>query len=419
MAKAPFRLGRENPAVIRLAVVGAGTRGTALAAHAAALPGTAVTAVAEPDPRRRAAFARAHALPDAACFETWERLVAADPLPFDAAIVATLDNAHTAPALALLARGRPLLIEKPLADTAADAAAIRDAAGAAGAVAAVCHTLRFMEPFATIRRRVAAGAVGTIVHIEHMEAIGHIRFTHNYVRGQWGDARVNTELLIHKCCHDIDFLAWLAGAPCESVASSGSLAFFHPDRAPADAAAHCLDCQRNDRCPYSALRLYVDTDRAAWPARTISVDHSREAHLAAVRAGPWNRCVWRAGNTVVDHQAVLLTFAGGATATCTLSGYSATNGRRLRIQGTEGELFFDEAARVARITRFDGAVPEEIPFPPAGAYHPEDRQIVADWLRAVRDPRRPPAVTPAEACRTLAIVFAAERARRDGTVVHL
>lgn len=408
------RLVPTSANIIRVAIVGAGTRGTALATHAAALPGVAVVAVAEPNPLRRVACARAHDLADNACFKTWQDL-AATPLPFDAAIIATLDNAHAAPALALLARGCHLLIEKPLADTAADAAAIRDASHDAGTVVAVCHTLRFMEPVVTIRERVATGAIGTLVHIEQMEAIGHIRFTHNYVRGQWGDARVNTALLIHKCCHDIDYLAWLAGTPCQTVASSGALSFFHPGNRPSDATLLCLDCPRNTRCLYSALRLYVDTDRTAWPARTISADHSREAHLAAVRSGPWNRCVWQAGNNVVDHQAVLLTFSDDATATCTLSGYSATNGRRLRIHGTEGELFYDEAARVVSIARFDGAILEPIPLPLTDVYHPEDRQIVVDWVRAMRDPARPPAVTPTEACRTLAIVFAAEHARLEGT----
>lgn len=397
---------------LRLAVIGAGTRGTALAVHAAVADNVRLVAVAECDQARRTTFARTHNLSADRCFESWEKL-AESSLPFDAAIIATRDNAHDAPALAMLARGCHLLIEKPLADTPAAAAAIRDAGHTAGAVIAVCHTLRFMAPFAEIRRRVVAGAVGKVVHIEHMEAIGHIRFTHNYVRGQWADTRTNTSLLIHKCCHDIDYLAWLVDAPCETVASVGSLMFFHAGNRPLDATPTCLDCPRRQHCLYSALRLYVDTDRTAWPARTISADHGREAHLAVVRAGPWNQCVWQADNNVVDHQAVLLSFVGGATATCTLSGFSTSNGRRLRVQGTEGELFFDEAVSSAWIKRFDAAAPEAIPLPHNTEYHPEDREIVADWLRAIRDPSHAPAVTPAEACRTLALVFAAERSRLE------
>ena len=99
--------------------------------------------------------------------------------------------------------------------------------------------------------------------------------------------------------------------------------------------------------------MYVNSPLNGWPARDICTLHTRDEHLHAVETGPYGKCVWHAGNDVVDHQVVLMEFDGGATATCTLTGYSATNGRRTRLQGTHGEMLFDEADGTITVKRFD------------------------------------------------------------------
>jgi predicted dehydrogenase len=401
---------------ITLAVIGAGTRGTALARKAAAL-GARIGAVAEPDAGRREGFAAEFQVPRA--YAAWEQLVQDGP-PCQAAILATLDNQHTGPALACLERGWHLLLEKPMADTLEDCTAIASAQERTGAVLAVCHTLRHLPVYTTMKQWVDEGRIGRPVHLEHMEAIGHVRYAHNYVRGRWGREAANTFLLLHKCCHDLDLIAWLLGSPCRQVASFGSLQFFRPEHAPAGSAPRCLACGLAERCVHSALRLYVEGDLEGWPARDVCSEHTREAHLEAIRTGPYGACAWRAGNDVVDHQTVLMAFEGGATATCAMTGYSATNGRRTRLQGTEGELFHDEASGWMTLQRFDGAEPLRFACPPSQAYHPEDEAIVGDWLRAIDDPGNAlVAVDAQEALRTHAIVFAAERSRREGRTVAL
>jgi predicted dehydrogenase len=403
---------------LRVAVIGAGTRGTALARHAAA-QGAAVAAVAEPDRGRREAFAREFALPAADVLASWEAMEGRD-LACDAAIITTLDNQHTGPALASLRRGWHLLLEKPMAATLEDCLAIEDAQRGAGVVLSVCHTLRHLDSYRTLKALIAGGALGRVMHIEHMEAIGHRRFAHNYVRGRWAREARNTFLLLHKCCHDLDLVSWLAAAPCRRVASFGGLAYFRPERAPAGSAARCLDCGLGAACLYSARRLYLEGDLEAWPARDVSAVHTPEAHLEAVRGGPYGACIWRTDNDVVDHQTVLLEFAGDATATVTLSGFSASNGRRTRVQGDRGELFYDEALGILEVTCFDGSPARRIACVALAGYHPEDAEIVRDWLQAIANPGEAHiAVDAREALRGHTVVFAAERARLEGRVVEL
>jgi predicted dehydrogenase len=408
----------KNP--VRIAVIGAGVRGTSLIRKLSSseFP-TQVVAVAEPDLNRRTSFAQEYVLPEDVQFPSWQAFVDSE-LYSDAVIIATMDNQHTGPAVACLQRGCHILIEKPLADTFSGCQSIVTTQREAGLVVSVCHTLRFMDAFRRIKQVIDDGVLGQLIHIEHMEAIGHYRFTHNYVRGRWSREENNAFLLLHKCCHDLDFLAWLIGCQCSRVSSFGSLKYFAPSNAPVGSGKRCLqDCQIVESCPYSALRVYVDanlTDRLTDLGKT----NTRQDRLEAVRHGPFGVCVWQAGNNVVDHQVVSMEFTNGTTVTCTLSGYAAFHGRRTTIQGTRAELIFSEADYSITIKRFSESEPEHIDLPRINAYHPEDQEIVDNWLSKIFDPfSKRMNVDASEAMRTLAIVFAAERSRNTGRIVEM
>ena len=410
---------KKTNEIIRVAIIAAGVRGSHLAQQLAyCMQPAQLVAVAEPDDKRRRSFAQAHDLPNGAQFTSWEDLCNSD-LVFDAAIVATLDNLHTAPVLACLHRGCHVLVEKPLANTLQDCLLIEEAQRQAGVIVSVCHTLRYMEAFRRIKQIVQGGLIGRLIHVEHMEAIGHMRFTHNYVRGRWAKEANNTFLLLHKCIHDIDFVAWLVNEPCSRVSSFGSLGYFKPSQAPKGSGKRCLDdCLILETCPYSALRLYVDgdlTDRI----QDLGDTYTREDRLEVVRSGPFGACVWQADNDVVDHQIVSMEFASGTTATCTMTGYSATHGRRTRLQGSEGELLFDEALGSVTIKNFSNLKPEIIRIQPPDSYHPEDREIVANWLSAIHDSSNGVIVNAQEATKTHAIVFAAERSRKEKRTIEM
>ena len=116
---------------------------------------------------------------------------------------------------------------------------------------------------------------------------------------------------------------------------------------------------------------------------------------------------------------VALEFKDGITATFTLSGYTSFNGRQTRVHGTEGDLFFDEASHTITVNRFDNRESEKISLPVTEDYHPEDKEIVGNWLEAIlkNDPSRIN-VNTHEALKTHAIVFAAERSRLEKGIVE-
>jgi predicted dehydrogenase len=407
----------NNP--IKIAVIGAGVRGTSLARQLCASKFSAnVIAVAEPDEDKRKSFAKEFNLPESAIFTGWDEL-SKKLDACDGAIIATLDNQHTAPAIACLDRGWHILVEKPLADTFKDCLLIEKTQRDKNRIVAVCHTLRFMDGFRKVKQILAAGTIGQLIHIEHIEGIGHFRFAHNYVRGRWSQENKNTFLLLHKCCHDIDYINWLIEEPCMRVSSFGSLKYFTPLHAPEGSSHRCIDdCSIRTTCPYSAVRIYVDASLDEWPARDICKKHTRIAHIDAIKHGPYGICVWHADNDVVDHQVVMMEFSGGSTATCTLSGYSATNGRSIRLQGTHGEMLYDEAANSISIKKFSGQKCEFIKIPVQSSYHPEDKDIIDDWFSSIVSSTSV-TVDAREALRTHAVVFASEISRKEKRTIEM
>ena len=405
---------------ISVAILGAGTRGQIFGASLADLPHRArVVAVAEPREAYRSAFAARHELPPERVFETWQEFAAQEPL-CDAVVIATMDRDHVGPALMCLERGYHLLLEKPIAPTWEECRDVARAQARSGRLVAICHSLRYHKGFNAVKRLIDEGRLGDVVSIDQLEQIGFEHFAHSFIRGNWGNAGRATPMLLAKSCHDLDYIAWLAGGPCERVASFGALTHFTAAHAPIGSPERCIDgCPIEGSCAYSAIKQYVQADRTAWPASVISPIHTREAHFEAIAAGPYGRCVYRADNDVVDHQVVLMEFAGAITATFTVTAFTQGGGRRVRVHGTRADLWFDE--ETIHIRDFAGHDAQTIALgAEAGAHGGGDHRVVRNWLEAIR--RDDPAwilTDVHESLRTHTIGFAAERARLEGRLVSL
>jgi len=83
-----------------------------------------------------------------------------------AVVLATPHSLHRAEIEAVAAAGKPVFCEKPLTLTAADAVAAVGAARAAGTLLAVGHNRRFLPALGEMKRMVAAGELGELLHVE-------------------------------------------------------------------------------------------------------------------------------------------------------------------------------------------------------------------------------------------------------------
>jgi predicted dehydrogenase len=101
---------------------------------------------------------------------------------FDAAINCTPDGAHKASTLALIAAGKHVLCEKPLAPSFADALAMTEAAEGAGLVNMVNLTYHNSPAIHQARKMVEAGEIGELRHVEAAYRQSWL------VSKAWGDA---------------------------------------------------------------------------------------------------------------------------------------------------------------------------------------------------------------------------------------
>ncbi|WP_436526411.1 Gfo/Idh/MocA family protein [Actinoplanes sp. HUAS TT8] len=412
---------------VRVAVVGAGSRGGTYARVVAASGRARVVAVAEPDDERRERFVAEFGLPAAGVHRDWTGLLDG-PHAADAVIVATQDRLHVEPAVAFLGHGYDVLLEKPMAPTLDEATRIAAAAVDSGRIFGVCHVLRYTPYTAMIRELIRDGALGDVINVQHLEPVGWWHQAHSFVRGNWRSEAGSGPMLLTKSCHDVDWIMHVVGDRVARVSSFGGLAHFRPERQPAGAADRCVDCSVEAQCPYSAKRLYLgclgDPSRERWPLGPVTSDATEAGVLRALREGPYGRCVYRCDNDVVDHQVVNFEFAGGATASLTMTAFTPSDGyRRTRIFGSHGSLegdgrsmtvtdFRDGSRRVIEVPAGDGTA--------AGGHGGGDAGVVEAFLSAVLT--RDESYLGSGAAASLdshRVVWAAEQARHSGSVVTL
>ncbi|MBB5868126.1 putative dehydrogenase [Allocatelliglobosispora scoriae] len=411
---------------VRLALIGAGDRGTSYARWALAHPDRArIVAVAEPDPDRRERLAAAHGIPEAGRHPGWAELLADPGLGVDAVVITTQDTGHADPAVAAARRGLHIMLEKPLAPTPEECVRIVDAVHEAGVMLAVCHVLRYAPYTRLVKQLIDGGAIGEVVSVQHHEPVGFWHQAHSFVRGNWRREDLSSFMLLAKSCHDIDWLQHVVGRDIARVSSFGGLRHFRPENRPAGAADRCLECAVEPDCPYSAPRLYLDQlarGEHAWPLSVVTPVFTEEALTAALREGPYGRCVYACDNDVVDHQVVAIEFDGGVSAAFTMNAFNTGGHRRTRIFGTRGELVCDGPAVTVHdfvtgtATSHDAAAAGGADA--AGGHGGGDAGLMEAFTAAVATGDRSGILSgPEQTLNSHLATFAAERARREGTVV--
>jgi predicted dehydrogenase len=414
-------------APVEAVLVGAGNRGRyVFGAFALRSPERLrMVAVAEPDPERRAAFAQEHAIPPARCFADWRELLA-EPALAPAAIVATSDTLHVEPALAALARGYHVLLEKPIAPTPGECLRVVEAAEASGRLLQIGHVLRYTPFYERVQQVLRSGALGDLVTLDMKEHVAYWHFTHSYVRGKFRSRAIAAPLLLAKTCHDMDLLVWFADRLPARVASFGSRLHFRPEHAPPGAPERCSDgCPVQADCPHDAVRFYLEPgERLArmWPWTDLSADPAREARRAALEAGPYGRCVYRCDNDAVDHQVLIAEFEGGLTATFTVHGAASEEKRTIRASGTRGELRGVLHDGVIELTQHGRLGVERIETKGPGVlgHFGGDEGLVAHFVDVVARGAHAEARTSGRiSLESHLLGFAAERARESGSVVEL
>ena len=176
---------------IGVAVVGYGYWGVNLARNVAAATTTELIGVADPGEDRTELAAVNHP-----SIERWSSLD--DALADDrveAVVLATPASTHVDLALAALEAGRDVLVEKPLAETSADAKKLRDVAHDRGRILMVGHTFLYSPPVLRLKELIDAGDLGAVQYLYSQRlSLGRIRRDCNAL---WNFAPHDVSIMLH------------------------------------------------------------------------------------------------------------------------------------------------------------------------------------------------------------------------------
>ncbi|WP_298740768.1 Gfo/Idh/MocA family oxidoreductase [uncultured Microbacterium sp.] len=186
----------------------------------------------------------------------------------DAVILATPTGLHASQTQAVLAAGKHVQVEIPLADSLADAEATLAVAEASDRIAMVGHTRRFNPSHQLVHNRISAGEFA----VQQMDVQTYFfRRTNTNAKGEprsWTD-----HLLWHHAAHTVDLFAYQAGKIVQANAIQGPI---HPElgiamdmsiQLKAESGAICtLSLSFNNEGPFGTFFRYIG-DTATYIAR--------------------------------------------------------------------------------------------------------------------------------------------------------
>ncbi len=413
---------------MKYAIIGFGGRGCLYSWYFKNCGNTQLTAVCDTKKERLALAKRDHGIADDRLFDNAEDFFALGKTA-DLCVIATQDDSHYALALRALELGYDLMLEKPIAATAAECESIYACAKKHGRRVFVCHVLRYAPFFLTLKKELDSGTYGKISTVNLTENVAYWHQAHSYVRGNWRRAETSTPMIVAKCCHDLDILVWLTGEDCKRVSSMGSLNFFRAENKPAGAASRCTDCRLSETCPYSAVKFYIreryERGERGWPCDVLALDPTKESLLCALREGPYGRCVFACDNDVVDHQIVDMEFTSGTTAHLTMTAFSKDTYREIHVHAEYGDIYGNMEENVLHCNVFGGES-KEIDLN-AGAEKDKmaghgggDERLVRDIVNAYEGKPSVGLTTIENSLLSHKIAFAAEESRiGHGTLIEL
>ena len=189
---------------LRVGVIGVGWFGTVHCRAIADHPQLELAALCDASEDRLAEMAREHGVARTC---TDYRELADDP-EIDALAVVTPWDHHAEPALAGLAAGKHVLVEKPMASTVEDCQRMCDAARDGGPILMVGHICRFNPRYVSAKREIDAGRIGKVVAIN----------ARRNVPARWVIGQLESiGPILHTNSHDTDAMLWLTGAKVVSV----------------------------------------------------------------------------------------------------------------------------------------------------------------------------------------------------------
>ncbi len=343
---------------IGVGIIGAGERGVhVLGARLAEMVRETrlrIVALCDVDERRlaegkaviEAMYAEAGVQSSIRTFSAYEQLIGDESV--ECVFVTTFTSFHRGPTVAALKAGKPVYLDKPMATTEEDGAAILEAERSCGRSVIMGFTRRYEHSWREAYEYVRSGAIGDLQMILLRSIIPYARYLQRWHR----ESNLSGGGLNDKVAHYYDVLNWFAGStPTVLSAMGGRSSVFAPDET---APLRCRDCDRI--CPFRAVTN--NTVHELGQVYRLDAEYRKQKKGVFSQAS-WtdaredtqslDNCVFHADENLLDHAVVSISYANGVKASIfwTIFGPNADDEESIELIGSSGRL---------RLTRNTGAI---------------------------------------------------------------
>ena len=270
----------------------------------------------------------------------------------DTVIVTGRDDTHVDYVVAALAHDLDVIVEKPMATTAADSRRIIEAEARSKGTVKVTFNYRYSPVHTRIKELIAEGRLGRITSVDLNWYIDTYHGSSYFQR--WNRKREQSGgLSIHKSSHHFDLVRWWIDQQPLEVFAYGALNYYGPDSEwnPAkEDGRFCGTCADNDRCAYFRR----------WHSRTLGTSGAQDDHLGKIDVPIGKEytgyrrdaCMFDSEIEIEDTYSVNIKYDRGALLNYSVNFSLPYEGYRLAINGTKGRLETTEYHK-----------PERVPFP--------------------------------------------------------
>ncbi|HQL65207.1 MAG TPA: Gfo/Idh/MocA family oxidoreductase [bacterium] len=316
-----------------------------------------------------------------------------DKTELDGVMIGTRCYLHTEMACKVAKRNLPLFLEKPVAINFEQLKMLQKAFENFTAPVVISFPLRLSPIALKVKQIIESGRIG---YVEHVVAVNDVPYGVGYFNSWYRNYNEVGGLFLQKATHDFDYIFFLTGQKPKTIAAMNSQRIYGNKDKPFDLL--CKDCDEKMECAESPFNLFYKRfagEKVEW--------------------NDWQKCVFSREIKNEDSGNALIELNNGVQVSYTQNFFVRNQKvarRGTRLYGYKGTIDFDWYRNTIIVYDHFTPIVETIEFTGDMPHFGGDRELVYDFLMAMKEKR--PSRSPMEAGITsaLACLWARESAEK-------
>ena len=361
-----------------------------------------IIALCDTNPGAAEDFKKEFGHPDTAVYTDFRELIKRHHQSLDGLLIAPPNHLHEEPAVMAFEYGIHTLLEKPLAHTPESCNRIAKAYNNSTSRVTMGFVLRYTPFYRTVMNMVYKEKVGQVKTLYADEIAGPV-LSSVFFRTWRGKKAYTGDLLLEKCCHDLDLINTILGVNPTRVSAFGQRDHYLPVQG---WGPRCKECPEQDTCAYSTVLWGRTIDKSIENGQYEYVDFSND------------KCVYNDEHDVMDRQSQLIEYEGGILASFSVALGGPQHRRSIDITGTQGRLIGDFAANRILFYPMGAETAEEVQIEHEQSGHGGgDSVITRSFIESLDNPNHVSDAKLKDALKSALLAFLCDEARDRGEAV--